>query len=158
MWSLGRVVSCESLPYRPPPLCAVHSKEIECQWNPSVLLLGARTGEYGPILPVTIAARNSPRFHHMNRLETLNVEPESQWHNPHKTGGVESSWYRWVFVNGIDTVHCWCVSSTERCRPCQGVPHYRWARSITSIEPYLHYIDAFLDALERAEEPEEEWP
>lgn len=26
------------------------------------------------------------------------------------------------------------------------------------IEPYLHYIDAFLEALDRAEEPEEEWP
>ena len=27
-----------------------------------------------------------------------------------------------------------------------------------SIEPYIHYIDAFLRALEYAEVPEEEWP
>jgi hypothetical protein len=28
----------------------------------------------------------------------------------------------------------------------------------TSVEPFRHYIDAFLDALDRAEVPEEEWP
>jgi hypothetical protein len=96
----------------------------------------------------TIAARNSPRFHHM--LYKFNTQDDYMY------------WRAWS-----QNCFWWEYARGDECQPQDSVISWTWnltllgemVKPATPLElaPIHSYIDAFLDALERAEEPEETW-
>ena len=99
----------------------------------------------------------------------IQEQKEKYWSTGRSFPGL--GWAASVFLNGEAVSLAW--AGPEPCEPHpllhidsfsvskDGVVVDRQSKtylSTCSIEPYRAYIDAFLDALERVEVPDEEWP